>query len=139
MTLRLDASAPDFEQRFIELLAMKRESSQDVDNTVRDIIADVVARGDDALIDLSKRFDRIDLAQTGIAVSAAEVAAAEAKCTKEQIAALDLALERITAFHERQKPEDLRYRDAAGVELGWRSTRSAFMCRAAPPPIRHPC
>lgn len=120
MTLRLDASAPDFEQRFVELLSMKRESSQDVDNTVRDIIADVVARGDDALIDLSKRFDRIDLAQTGIAVSAAEVAAAEAKCTKEQIAALDLALERITAFHERQKPEDLRYRDAAGVELGWR-------------------
>ena len=58
MTLRLDASAPDFEQRFVELLGMKRESSQDVDDTVRDIIAEVVARGDDALIDFSKRFDR---------------------------------------------------------------------------------
>ena len=62
MTLRLDASAPDFEQRFIDLLGMKRESSNDVDTTVRDIIADVVARGDAALIDYSKRFDRIDLA-----------------------------------------------------------------------------
>jgi histidinol dehydrogenase len=122
MTLRLNASAKDFEQRFVELLGMKRESSQDVDDTVREIIADVVARGDAALIDLSRRFDRIDLEKTGIAVSAAEVAAAEAKCTKEQIAALDLALERITAFHERQKPQDLRYRDAAGVELGWRWT-----------------
>ncbi|MDJ0447191.1 histidinol dehydrogenase [Methylocystis sp. JR02] len=120
MTLRLDAAAPDFEQRFVSLLAMKRESSQDVDTTVRAIIEDVVARGDEALIDYSKRFDRIDLAETGIAVSAAEVAAAEGKCSKEQLAALDLALERITAYHEKQKPEDTRYRDAAGVELGWR-------------------
>ena len=120
MTLRLDASAPDFEQRFIDLLGMKRESSNDVDTTVRDIIADVVARGDAALIDYSKRFDRIDLAATGIAVSAAEVAAAEAKCSKEQLAALDLAYERITVYHAKQKPADVRYRDAVGVELGWR-------------------
>jgi len=122
MTLRLNASAKDFEQSFIDLLAMKRESSQDVDDTVRDIIADVVARGDAALIDYSKRFDRIDLAATGIAVPAAEVSAAESKCSAAQLAALDLALERITAFHARQKPEDLRFRDAAGVELGWRWT-----------------
>ncbi len=120
MTLRLDAAAPDFEQHFVSLLAMKRESSQDVDATVRAIIEDVVARGDEALIDYSKRFDRIDLAETGIAVSAAEVASAEAKCSSAQLAALDLALERITAFHEKQRPQDLRYSDAAGVELGWR-------------------
>jgi histidinol dehydrogenase len=120
MTLRLDAAAPDFEQQFVSLLAMKRESSQDVDTTVRGIIEDVIARGDEALIDYSRRFDRIDLSQTGIAVSAAEAAAAEAKCSGEQLAALDLALERITAFHEKQRPEDLRYRDATGVELGWR-------------------
>ncbi len=120
MTLRLDASAPDFEQRFVDLLGMKRESSHDVDTTVRDIIADVVARGDAALIDYSKRFDRIDLAETGIAVSAAEVTAAEAKCSKEQLAALDLAYERITVYHAKQKPADVRYRDAVGVELGWR-------------------
>ncbi len=120
MPLRLDAAAPDFEQRFVALLAMKRESSSDVDNTVREIIADVIARGDDALIDYSKRFDRIDLAQTGIAVSAQEIAAAEAKCSAAQRAALDLALERITAFHEKQRPQNLRYTDGAGVELGWR-------------------
>ncbi|PWB90946.1 histidinol dehydrogenase [Methylocystis sp. MitZ-2018] len=122
MTLRLDAAAPDFEQRFASLLAMKREASQDVDDTVRGIIEDVIARGDAALVDYSKRFDRIDLEATGIAVSREEVAAAEAKCSAEQLAALDLALERITTFHERQKPQDLRFRDAAGVELGWRWT-----------------
>lgn len=122
MTLRLDAAAPDFEERFVALLAMKREASQDVDDTVRGIIEDVVARGDAALVDYSKRFDRIDLEQAGIAVSREEVAAAEAKCSPEQLAALDLALERITVFHERQRPQDQRFRDAAGVELGWRWT-----------------
>ncbi|HYA79308.1 MAG TPA: histidinol dehydrogenase [Methylocystis sp.] len=122
MTLRLDASAQDFEQAFAALLAMKRESAPDVDEAVRVIIADVVARGDEALIELSKKFDRIDLAETGIAVGAAEIAEAEAKCPPAQLEALDLALERITAFHERQLPQDLRFRDAAGVELGWRWT-----------------
>jgi histidinol dehydrogenase len=122
MTLRLDASAPDFEQRFQALLSMKREVSEDVDATVRAIIEDVIARGDEALLDYSKRFDRIDLASAGLAVSAAEAAAAEAKCAPEQLQALDLALERIAAFHERQRPQDLRFRDSAGVELGWRWT-----------------
>ena len=122
MTLRLDASAKDFEQRFRALLSMKREVSEDVDVTVRGIIEDVIARGDDALIDYSRRFDRIDLAATGIAVSAAEASAAEAKCPPAQLKALDLALERITVFHERQRPQDLRFRDDAGVELGWRWT-----------------
>jgi histidinol dehydrogenase len=122
MTLRLDASAPDFEERFTHLLAMKRESSPDVDATVRAIIEDVIARGDAALVDYSKRFDRIDLETTGIAISAEEIAAAEAQCTAEQLAALDLALERVTAYHERQRPQDLRFSDGAGVELGWRWT-----------------
>jgi histidinol dehydrogenase len=120
MTLRLDASAPDFEQRFGALLAMKREVSEDVDATVRAIIEDVAARGDAALIDYSKRFDRVDLTRIGIAVSQADVLAAEAQCSRQALDALELALERITSFHERQKPEDLRFRDHVGVELGWR-------------------
>jgi histidinol dehydrogenase len=122
MTLRLDASAPDFEQRFTALLSTKREASQDVDDTVRAIIEDVVTRGDEALVDYSKRFDHIDLNETGIAISPEEVLAAEAKVPAEQLAALDLAHARIKAFHERQRPQDLRFRDEAGVELGWRWT-----------------
>lgn len=120
MTLRLDASAPDFEQRFAALLSTKREAAQDVDDTVRAIIEDVVARGDEALVDYSKRFDHIDLNETGIAISPEEILAAEARVPAEQLAALDLAHARIKAFHERQRPQDLRFRDEAGVELGWR-------------------
>jgi histidinol dehydrogenase len=120
MTWRLDASAADFEESFAALLATKREAAQDVDDTVRDIIADVAARGDAALIDFSKKFDHIDLAQTGIALTKAEIDAAEARVPKETLEALDLAHARIAAFHERQRPQDLRYKDEAGVELGWR-------------------
>jgi histidinol dehydrogenase len=120
MTLRLDASAPDFEQRFGALLSMKREVSEDVDATVRAIIEDVAVRGDAALIDYSRRFDRVDLEKIGIAVSKADVLAAEAQCSREALQALELALERIITFHERQKPQDLRFRDGVGVELGWR-------------------
>ncbi len=122
MTMRLDATAADFDARFAGLLAMKREVSEDVDSAAREIIADVVARGDAALIDFSKKFDRIDLAGRGLAVGKAEIEAAVAACPKVALDALDVAHARIVAFHERQKPQDLRFTDEAGVELGWRWT-----------------
>lgn len=122
MTLRLDATAADFDARFAELLAMKREVSEDVDSAARGIIADVIARGDAALIDLSRKFDRIDLAARGLAIGKAEVEAAVAACPKAALDALDVAHARIVAFHQRQKPQDLRFTDEAGVELGWRWT-----------------
>jgi histidinol dehydrogenase len=122
MAQRLDAQAPDFEEKFKALLAQKRDLAPDVDAAVKAIIDDVIARGDAALVDYSKRFDRIDLEATGIPVSKAEVETAEARCSKEQLDALDLALERILAFHERQRPQDLRFTDPVGVELGWRWT-----------------
>jgi len=122
MPLRLDATAADFDARFAELLAMKREVSEDVDSAARTIIADVVARGDAALIDLSKKYDRIDLSERGLAIGKDEVDAAVAACPKGALDALDVAHARIVAFHERQKPADLRFTDEAGVELGWRWT-----------------
>jgi len=120
MPLRLNTRETGFEQKFNALLAMKREVSEDVDAAARAIIEDVIARGDAALIDLSRKFDRIDLAQTGLRVSAADIKAAIAACDAEALAALKLAHARITAFHRRQKPNDLRFTDAEGVELGWR-------------------
>ena len=122
MAQRLDAQAPDFEKNFKALLAQKRDLAPDVDAAVKAIIDDVVARGDAALVDYSRRFDRIDLEKSGIAVSRAEVDSAEGRCSKQQLDALDLALERILAFHERQRPQDLRFTDPVGVELGWRWT-----------------
>ncbi|MFO1133734.1 MAG: histidinol dehydrogenase [Rhodoblastus sp.] len=122
MTLRLDATAADFDARFADLLAMKREVSEDVDAAARAIIADVVARGDEALVELSRKFDRIDLAGRGLAISKAEIEAAVSACPQAALDALDVAHARIVAFHQRQKPQDLRFTDEAGVELGWRWT-----------------
>jgi histidinol dehydrogenase len=122
MAMRLDMTRADFKSRFEELLAMKREVSEEVDAVVRDIIADVVARGDAALIDYSRKFDRVDLAATGLRVSDAEIEAATAACEPRALEALRLAHARIVAYHEKQKPQDHRFTDALGVELGWRWT-----------------
>ncbi len=122
MPLRLDASAADFAARFAAFLATKREAAADVDAAVRTIVADVAARGDAALSELSLRFDRIDLAKAGLRVTAAEVDAAQGACDPRALDALKLACGRIEAFHRRQKPVDDRHTDALGVELGARWT-----------------
>jgi histidinol dehydrogenase len=122
MPLRLDSRAPDFAERFRAFLGAKREVAEDVEQAVRAIIADVAARGDRALIELTKKFDRLDLAQAGIRVAAAEIEAAAAQCDPAALDALSLARDRIEAYHRRQKPADDRFTDALGVELGARWT-----------------
>jgi histidinol dehydrogenase len=122
MPLRLDAAARDFPARFDAFLASKREASADVDAAVRAIVADVATRGDAALIELTTKFDRLDLGKAGLAVSADEIAAAEKACDRATLDALALARDRIEAFHVRQKPKDDRFTDALGVELGSRWT-----------------
>ncbi len=122
MPIRLDAQAADFAQRFRAFLDTKREAAQDVEQAVRAIIDDVRQRGDRALIELSKKFDRVDLAKTGLRVPQAEIDAAAAKCDRAALDALKLARERIEAYHRRQVPKDERFTDAAGVELGSRWT-----------------
>lgn len=120
MPLRLDTRDAGFEEAFKAFLAMKREAAQDVDDAVRSVIAEVVARGDAALVDLSKKFDRVDLDALGIRVRDADIDAAMKECDARALDALKLAHGRIVAFHERQKPQDLRFTDGLGVELGWR-------------------
>ena len=122
MPMRLHTGDADFEARFQALLALKREVSEDVDAAVRGIIADVRRRGDDAVADLSLRFDKIDLKAMPARIGADEVNAAVAGADKETLAALELARERITSHHKRQLPKDDRYTDATGTELGSRWT-----------------
>jgi histidinol dehydrogenase len=125
MPIRLDTRAPDFADRFRALLAAKREVAEDVEAAVRAIIADVVARGDRALVALSQRFDRVDLGALGLRVSASEIEAATTASDKAAIDALALARERIEAYHVRQLPKDDRFTDPLGVELGSRWTAIA--------------
>jgi histidinol dehydrogenase len=125
MPIRLDTRDADFSRQFAAFLATKRESAQDVEDAVKAIIADVVARGDAALIELSRKFDRVDLATVGLRVAPGELAAAAAACEPGALAALKLACERIEAYHRRQLPKDERFTDPLGVELGYRWTAIA--------------
>jgi histidinol dehydrogenase len=122
MPIRLDHRAADFPDQFRAFLATKREAAQDIEQAVRAIIAEVIAGGDRALIELTRKFDRIDLSATGLRVSAQEIAGAAAKCDPEEIAALAFAHRRIEDYHRRQLPADARFTDALGVELGYRWT-----------------
>jgi histidinol dehydrogenase len=120
MAITLDMRSADFERRFVDLLGAKRESSAEVDSVVAAIIDDVRARGDDALADYSRRFDRVDVGAMGLAIGAREVEAAVAVCEPNALGALELAHQRVMDYHRRQKPADMRFTDALGVELGWR-------------------
>ncbi|MFG1291139.1 histidinol dehydrogenase [Xanthobacter versatilis] len=122
MPIRLITEQPDFPERFTTFLGSKREASVDVQEQVATIIADVRARGDEALIDLSRTFDRVDLAKLGLRVTDAELDAALASIPPETREALAFAKARIESHHARQKPADDSYRDAAGVVLGHRWT-----------------
>ena len=118
----LDTTDADFEARFTALLGAKREDSPDVDDIVASIIKDVRERGDAAVIELTERFDRITLTPGTLAISPDEVASEIAKVSDAEREALQLAADRIRAYHERQKPKDEHWTDEAGAELGWRWT-----------------
>lgn len=118
----LTTQDPGFEAAFTALLGMKREDSPDVDATVAAIIADVRARGDAAVIEMTARFDKLDLTPETLAFTPAEIAAEIAKVSAEDCAALELAADRIRAYHARQMPEDAQWQEASGAMLGWRWT-----------------
>jgi len=120
MPVRLDKSSADFDQRFRQFLAAKREVSADVERATRAIVDDVAARGDAALIEATRKFDRLDIAAGALRVTAAEVDAAVKACDARTLDALKFARDRIEVFHQRQLPKDERFTDALGVELGWR-------------------
>ncbi|MER8500987.1 histidinol dehydrogenase [Mesorhizobium sp. M0195] len=122
MAITLRQSDADFEQRFAAFLLTKREVSADVDAVVREIIAKVRAEGDAALVAYTQKFGGGDLAELGIAVSRDDIAQAYDAADPQTVEALKFARERIRAHHQRQLPQDDRYTDAAGVELGSRWT-----------------
>ena len=122
MPAMLSTRHPDFEPSFTALLGQKREDSSDVDAVVAAIIADVRTRGDAAVIEMTARFDRLDLTPETLAFSPAEIDAQIALVSAEDRAALVLAAQRIWDYHARQMPEDAMWEDASGAHLGWRWT-----------------
>jgi histidinol dehydrogenase len=122
MAIRLDTRATDFAERFRAFLDTKREAAADVEVAVRAVVADVAARGDQALYDYTRRFDRFDLDRAGLRVTEQEITAAVKSCEPRTLDALSLARDRIEQFHRRQIPQNDRFTDALGVELGARWT-----------------
>jgi histidinol dehydrogenase len=120
MPVLLDTSRADFATKFAAFLAMKREAAADVEEACRRIVDDVASRGDLALLEATKKFDRLDLDAAHLRVGADEIQQATKACNRETVAALELARDRIESFHRRQLPKDERFTDALGVELGWR-------------------
>lgn len=118
MAKRLSTLDAGFDLDFGQLLAAKREASVEVDDVVRAIIDDVRARGDAAVLDYTRKFDRLDLTADKLRFSAEEIAAARSKVSNDVADALRLAHDRIKSHHARQKPEDSFYTDALGVRLG---------------------
>jgi histidinol dehydrogenase len=122
MARRLNAADADFAAQFDKLLFAKREEEEDVATVVRGIIADVRARGDAAVIELTNKFDHAGVTAQTLKLSAAEIEAGLAKATSAQLAAIETAAARIESYHKRQVPADERYTDDTGAVLGWRWT-----------------
>src|SRR5258707_4003189 len=120
MPVRLDSRSADFAERFASFLATKREVSADIEAAARAIVDDVAARGDIALIEATRKFDRLDLDAARLRVTRGEIDAAIKACDARTLEALELARNRIESFHRQQLPADTRFTDALGVELGWR-------------------
>ena len=122
MPVKLDQRDKGFEADFTAFLSTKREVSEDVDKTVREIIAAVRKDGDKALIAYTKQFDRLELTPETLRVTPEEIKAAYGLASKVTVEALKFARDRIESHHQRQMPKDDRYTDALGVELGARWT-----------------
>src|SRR6185312_11455046 len=119
---RFDASDADFDLAFDAFLAERRGMPADVDAAAAGVIEAVLTEGLDAVLRYTERFDRVRLTAETIGVTPREFRAGVDACPAEVRDAIAFAAERIRAYHERQRPVDARFVDAAGVELGWRWT-----------------
>ncbi|MGB2477357.1 MAG: histidinol dehydrogenase [Paracoccaceae bacterium] len=120
MPVLLNSQNSNFEKEFKKLLLAKREDSVDVDVSVREIIGGVIELGDQALIEYTKKFDRISLTTDTLRFTQSELKEQAAQVSDKDRSALELAVMRIKSYHEKQLPDDTFWTDESGVELGWR-------------------
>jgi histidinol dehydrogenase len=119
---RFVSDDPGFTDAFTAFVGERRDTPHDVDAVVADVLAAVRAEGVDALLRFAREFDGLELTQDTLRVTAEEIEAGAAACSREVRDAIDFAAARIRAYHERQRPADQWFTDTAGVELGWRWT-----------------
>lgn len=123
MPYNLSTRDQDFDAQFSAVLNSKREDQADVTAAVAEIIADVIARGDDAVMELTATFDHREASSMAdLSLDADDLKNAYDRIDGDVRSALHLAADRIAAFHEKQLPDDIHYTDDAGVGLGLRHT-----------------
>ena len=121
--LFLDINNTDFDTRFAAILTRGEETSLQVTEVVRGIIKDIRSSGDDALLEYTNRFDRLGLADAaGLEISSAEIEAAVAAVPADDLAALQLAVERVARFHEKQKQQTWLSTEESDILLGQKVT-----------------
>ncbi|MES2754907.1 MAG: histidinol dehydrogenase [Pseudomonadota bacterium] len=118
--IRLTATDPGFEAAFAALVAQRREADPDVARDVRTILTSVRDEGEAAVRAFTERFDGHDLAVTGWRIERADWEAAYRELSDDLRTALQLAHDRIRAFHDRQRPADSEHVDATGARTGSR-------------------
>ena len=119
---RFSFSAPDFQAAFKAFLDERRGSPADVDAAARDVLEAVKTDGIEAVLEFSRRFDKVELTAETIRVTPEEIEQGWADTPAEVREAIAFAAARIRAYHSRQRPADQAWTDEAGVELGWRWT-----------------
>ena len=123
---RLNTSSPDFEAQYTQLFARMADESADIDARAAEILAVVRARGDAAVREFTRRFDRLDAPDmAALEISQTELRAALSSLPSEQRQALEQAAERVRDYHQRQMQQVGRsweYRDADGTLLGQKVT-----------------
>lgn len=113
---------PGFQAAFSAFTEERRETPQDVDAVVREVVAAVRSKGLAALLQFAREFDKVDIDEATLRVTPEEIEAGAAACPADVREAIAFAAGRIRAYHERQRPQDQWFTDDAGVELGWRWT-----------------
>jgi histidinol dehydrogenase len=109
-----------FEPAFTSFLDERRGSAPDVDAAVATVLAAVKAEGLAAVLRYTAQFDKVDLTEATIRVTAEEIAQGAAACEPAAREAIRMAAHRIRVYHQRQRPADQRWIDEDGVQLGWR-------------------
>jgi len=120
---RLRSQDPDFSQSLRTLLAFDAEQDDSIEHVVADVLKDLRHRGDEALLEYTRRFDRVQASSVqALEIPRQEWQAALQALPQDQRAALEEAARRVRAYHERQKAESWSYTESDGTTLGQKIT-----------------
>ena len=118
----LNFDSQGFSEKLNDYISNNRSTNLDVSEKVKIIIESILSEGDKALSELTFKYDNYDIVKEGICVDKKDIDFAYRECEKELVDAIEKAADRISAFHERQLPNNISYKDDSNVQLASRWT-----------------